>query len=498
MKKENLFKIEYIIYLFPVSIFFPTFFFNDPILNKIRLDNLLVIIIFFYMLVNFFINPWLPRLKILLLGLLVFLHVIIGILLTDFSSGNVRYVKLFGYLESYLSFIVIIFFIDYYYTHYPNKIKQTLNKIIQYYILSSFFVLSIIIVLFFFAFNTFLTTLFSSDPSMLRKAYDAGRYIGSISMPVEVGFYSAFGMIVTVYAYKLRVIKKFFFFVSGFLLFNIIGVIGGSKVYIVGVFIVFLVCLAIFFVTREKLYRSISIFILFVQLLISVTSSFFLDTLSYEKKLYILKYYDLKNYSSISHILPLVSGNRIQHENQPSQMDKLALKEFIENKIHDEKSLLAIIKKLESSNQYQKITLDYLKNDNKFRFDGKKLKSFEKIYGGTLSQVGLQVVQILKSKNLKYFEYQGAFDSQHKMIAGHGGIVSVVFLIFFYFLLFVSGLKIYLINNVLGIFLISFTFLSIISSTGFPIFFSNKLFFFNCIIICALLLINTDKARFKS
>ena len=502
MIKENPFKIEYVIYLFPFTIFTPNLFYDHILLSKIRLEHILLLIIFFFMIINFIKAPWLPKLMILLTGIWLSFHLLFNLMLTDFSAGNIRYIKLLGYIESYLSFILIIFFIDYYCVKHPNKIKQTLNRLIKNFILSSFVTLSLIIIILlnYKNDNFYFLNLFSSDTGMYTRAYNVGRYLGPIAMPIEAGFYSAFGMLIVLYAYKFKVLSSKSLIIFSFLAFNLIGIASGSKVYVLGLIIFLIATLAMYFITREKLYRSIFSLITLSQIIIVSFTTLIISPLIYDQKLYILKYYDLNNYNNIYKITNVVSGGRIVLKKQEQINDdfKMILKKYSKEQfvIDNEQNLKKLIDDMSVFTTLEKKDLFLMLNQNKVSFNQKYIRDFMKKKSDQLSYDEIETLKIINIKSLSRFEYQGAFDSQHKMIKSHGGNISLMLLLFLYILLCISAIKIYFANKVLGVFFISLTLLMILTSTGFPIFFSNVMFFFNCIVICSLLMITSDKIKF--
>lgn len=502
MTKENSFKIEYVIYLFPFAIVAPNLFYDHVLLSKIRLEHFLLIIIFFYMIVNFIRAPWLPKLMILLIGIWLSFHLLLGLIFTDFSTGDIRKIKLLGYVESYLSFILIIFFIDYYFIKYPNKIKHTLDRLIKNFILSGFIFLSLVILIFlnYKNNNFFLLNLFSSDSGMYSRAYNIGRYLGPIAMPIEAGFYSAFGMIVALYAYTFRVLSGKFLFIFSFLVFNIIGFVSGSKVYLLGLIIFSIALLTIYFIKRQKIYKSIFYLIILLQIIIMFFANLIISPAQYEKNIYILKYYNLKNYNKIDKMIRVVSGGRIDLKKQKIKNDdlKIILEDLakITNLNNNTENLEKIFNKIAKLGPLKRDEFYYLLNKGDKAEAIKKLIKNYLVKNKKFSQAKYQYLETLVKKPPKYFEYQGAFDSQHRMIKSHGGTISLIFLLFLYIMLFLFAVKIYFANKVLGIFFISLTLLILLTSTGFPVFFSNVMVFFNCIVIYSLLTIRPDKIKF--
>ena len=313
MKKSDFLSIETLIYLYPFCFINLniSLFFDAAIINKLRLEHFIIYFLGIYMFFQFFKNLWRPSFKTALISIFIVFHVVMGIFLTDFSSPYFKILKFIGYLESYFSFIIILLFVDFYYSTYPLKAKATLRNFIKCVIISSFFVLGIIILFYFNPINLDLIKLFSSDPGMVKRAFNVGRYIGPISQPIESGFYAGIGILICLIAWNYNYLNKMLI-TFGFVIFNLIGFLSGSKVYLVAT-IIFMI-LALLFYLRSKIFFYASLFIgyiLFHLLMVVISSFFLLDTLTKNYSIYNVKYYDLQNYIK-SDPLKIISGGRIR------------------------------------------------------------------------------------------------------------------------------------------------------------------------------------------
>ena len=449
MKKTSYINIENLIYLYPVSFFFPTIFsfFDIFLVNKIRLDHFIILFLCLYMFYKFFKGFWLPNLKIFLIFFAIILHVIKGLIFTDFS-GEVDVYKLIGYLESYISFAMLLLFVDFYYSTYSNKAKNTLINLVNCFVISSFFVLAVVILLALNPYNINLVKLFSSDTDMVRRAYGVGRYIGPIAQPIESGFYAGIGMLVCCIFWKYNFTNKKLILL-GFITFNIIGFLSGSKIYLLAINIVMGLFFFFYLKTKKKIYfLFLIVALLFKIILIAVT------TLTYKSsknssivyKFYSMKYYNLNTYvnKNLQEILKIMSGGRFKFD-QPDQ--------------------------IKGKNQ-----LDQIKGKNQ------------------LDQIkGKNQLEKIKESKQSFFTHIGPLDSQHKMIKTHGGNISLFFLLLFYVYLFYLIFKIHFKSNNLGIILLVLTSLVIATSTGFPVFFGNKVFVICCIIINLIFILSEKK-----
>jgi hypothetical protein len=462
MKKKNLINIESLIYLYPVSFFFPNIlsFFDIFLINKIRLDQVIIFFLSAYMFYKFFKIFCLPNLKILLIFFIILIHVIKAIIFTNFL-GEIDYYKLIGYIEGYISFALMLLFINFYYSIYSYRAKDVLINFLNYFIISSIFVLAITILLALNMFNVNLVKLFSSNPGMVKIAYDVGRYIGPFPMPVEGGFYSGIGIIICFLFWKYNITNKILLLL-GFLSFNIIGLLSGSKVYLLA--IIATIGLTFFFVIKTKKTKYIIFFvaILLFQIILSVTVTLVYKNINNSAilyKFYIMKYYNLNTFlnKNLKENLRIISGGRYKidkpKENQLDQSKENQLDQSKENQLDQSKE-----------NQ-----LDQSKEN--------------------------QLDQTKEYKQL-FFAHKGALDSQHKMVVTHGGNISLFLLIFFYFYLYYLILKLYFKSNNLGIILLTLTTLVIATSAGFPVFFSNKVFIFCCIIINLVFILSDKKNKF--
>jgi hypothetical protein len=382
---------------------------------------------------KFFKGFWLPNLKIFLIFFAIMLHVIKGLISTDFS-GEVDVYKLIGYLESYISFAMLLLFVDFYYSTYSYKAKNTLINLFNYFIISGFFVLTIVILLALNPYNVNLIKLFSSDTDMVRRAYGVGRYIGPIAQPIESGFYAGIGILVCSIFWKYNFTNKKFILL-GFITFNVIGFLSGSKIYLFAINILMGLFFYFYLKTKKKIYFLFLMGVLLFQImLIAITTVAYNNSKSSSiaYKFYSMKYYNLNTYlnKNLQEILKIMSGGR-------------------------------------------------------FKFDQSDLPKGQ-------NQPDLPKGQ--EESKQKFFTYIGPLDSQHKMIKTHGGNVSLFFLLLFYFYLFYLIFKIYFKSNNLGIILLVLTSLVIATSAGFPVFFGNKVFVICCIII-NLIFIISDKKR---
>jgi hypothetical protein len=284
---------------------------------------------------------------------------------------------------------------------------------------------------------------------MVRRAYGVGRYIGPIAQPIESGFYAGIGILVCSIFWKYNFTNKKFILL-GFITFNIIGFLSGSKIYLFAINILMGLFFYFYLKTKKKIYFLFLMGVLLFQImLIAITTVAYNNSKSSSivYKFYSMKYYNLNTYlnKNLQEILKIMSGGRFKFD-QPDQLK--------EQNQPDQ---------LKEQNQP-----DQLKEQN-------------------------QPDQLKESKQ-RFFTYIGPLDSQHKMIKTHGGNISLFFLLFFYFYLFYLIFKIYFKSNNLGIILLVLTSLVIATSTGFPVFFGNKVFVICCIII-NLIFIISDKKR---
>tara|TARA_Y100000389_G_scaffold169439_1_gene175711 strand:- start:18001 stop:19311 length:1311 start_codon:yes stop_codon:yes gene_type:complete len=335
MKKTKFISLENLIYLYPFCFINPNFFLflENPLLNKLRFDHFITYYLGIYIFLKFSKNSWKPNYKTLLVSIFIIFHVVKGIFLTDFSSSDFIFIKFIGYLESYISFIIIILFIDFYYFKYPLKIKSTLINFIKYFIISSFFVLSIVILFYLYPTNLNFIKLFSSYPEMVKRTFNVGRYIGPISQPIESGFYSGFGILICLIVWKFKYLNKILIALC-FLNFNLIGFFSGSKAYLIATIIFMMLTLIIYFKTRLLFYASLLIGFVFFHLSVSAISTFYLvDTKLKNYPIYNVKYYDLRNYSSNQSTLKLISGGRIKIKSKENiEKESTALKNIDQSK----------------------------------------------------------------------------------------------------------------------------------------------------------------------
>jgi len=437
MKKNFHFNIESLIYFYPFSFFFPNIFsfFDIFLVNKIRLDHVIILFLCLYMFYKFFKGFWLPNLKIFLVFFIIILHVVKGLIFTDFS-GEVDVYKFIGYLEGYISFVMMLLFVDFYYSTYSNKAKNTLINLVNYFIGSSFFVFLIVILFALNPHNVNLIKLFSSDTDMVRRAYGVGRYIGPISQPIESGFYAGIGILLCSIFWKYNFTNKKLILL-GFITFNIIGFLSGSKIYLFAINILMGLFFYFYLKTKKQIY-----FLFFMGVLLFQIISITITTLVYNKsknseiiyKIYAMKYYNLNTYmnKNLQQLLRVMSGGRLK---------------FDQSKDSD--------------------LLDQPKDS--------------------------QLLDQRTESKQRFFTYIGPLDSQHKMIKTHGGNMSLFFLLFFYFYLFYLIFKIYFKSNNIGIILLVLTSLVIATSTGFPVFFGNKVFMICCVIINLIFIISEKK-----
>jgi hypothetical protein len=352
---------------------------------------------------------------------------------------------------------MLLLFVDFYYSTYSYKAKNTLINLVNYFIISSFFVLAIVILLALNPYNINLIKLFSSDTDMVRRAYGVGRYIGPIAQPIESGFYSGIGILVCCIFWKYNFTNKKFVFL-GFITFNIIGFLSGSKIYLFAVNILMGLFFYFYLKTKKKVYfLFLAGVLLFQIMLIAITTLAYNNSKSSSivYKFYSMKYYNLNTYlnKNPQEFLQIMTGGRFKFD-QPDQLKEQNQTDQLKEQNQTDQ--------LKEQNQ-----TDQLKEQN-------------------------QTDQHKESKQ-RFFTYIGPLDSQHKMIKTHGGNISLFFLLFFYFYLFYLIFKIYFKSNNLGIILLVLTSLVIATSTGFPVFFGNKVFVICCIIINLIFIISDKK-----
>ena len=132
----------------------------------------------------------------------------------------------------------------------------------------------------------------------------------------------------------------------------------------------------------------------------------------------------------------------------------------------------------------------------RYKIDKPKENQLDQTKENQLDQTKENQLDQTKEYKQLFFAHKGALDAQHKMVVTHGGNISLFLLFFFYFYLYYLILKLYFKSNNLGIILLTLTTLVIATSAGFPVFFSNKVFIFCCIIINLVFILPDKKNKF--